>query len=172
MKKFASMKKSNASFPTKMSLLGKKAPSFSLLDQDERKRHLKDYRGRVVLLYFYPKDMTPGCTVEAKGFRDVLNDLAPLGVSVLGVSADNCLSHKKFALAHQLQFPLLADTDKKVIKAYGVLKEKSMFGKKYMGISRESFLIDKKGIVQKHYKKVVPKEHPAEVVRDVKHLKL
>lgn len=155
-----------------MTLVNKKAPSFTLLDQDKKERSLKDYRGRVVLLYFYPKDMTPGCTVEAEGFRDALNDLASLGVEVLGVSADTRGSHKKFAEKHQLNFPLLADTEKEVINAYGVLKEKSMFGKKYMGISRESFLIDKEGVIRKHYEKVTPVSHPAEVIADVKSLNL
>lgn len=155
-----------------MSLLNKKAPLFSLSDQNEKVHSLKDYRGEVVLLYFYPKDMTPGCTVEAEGFRDALNDLGPLGVVVLGVSADTCRSHKKFAEMYQLQFPLLADTEKEVITLYEVLKEKSMYGKKYMGISRESFLIDRKGVIRKHYEKVVPKDHPREVIADVQALKL
>lgn len=155
-----------------MTLVNKKAPSFTLLDQDKKERSLKDYRGKVILLYFYPKDMTPGCTVEAEGFRDALNDLASLNVEVLGVSADTCGSHKKFAEKHQLNFPLLADTEKEVINAYGVLKEKSMFGKKYMGISRESFLIDREGTIRKHYEKVVPAKHPEEVMADVASLKL
>jgi peroxiredoxin Q/BCP len=155
-----------------MTLVNTKAPDFTLLDQDEKEHSIKDYRGKIVLLYFYPKDMTPGCTVEALGFRDTLNDLKALDVQVLGVSADTCGSHKKFAQKHQLNFPLLADTDKKVINAYGVLKEKSMYGKKYMGISRESFLIDQKGKIVKHYEKVTPANHPAEVITDVKNFSL
>lgn len=155
-----------------MNLLNKSAPEFTLSDQNEKEHALRDYRGKVVLLYFYPKDMTPGCTVEAEGFRDSLNDLKALNVQVLGVSADTCGSHKKFAEKYKLNFPLLADTKKEVINAYGVLKEKSMFGKKYMGISRESFLIDTEGIVRKHYEKVVPAKHPEEVMTDVKSLNL
>lgn len=155
-----------------MSLLDATAPDFELKDQNEKTHSLTDYRGKVVLLYFYPKDMTPGCTVEAEGFRDALNDLKALNVQVLGVSADSCGSHKKFAEKHQLNFPLLADTEKLVINAYGVLKEKSMFGKKYMGISRESFLIDKEGVIRKHYEKVTPATHPEQVIADVKSLNL
>jgi peroxiredoxin Q/BCP len=155
-----------------MTLVNKKAPRFTLLDQDKKEHSLEDYHNRVVLLYFYPKDMTPGCTVEAEGFRDALSDLKALNVQVLGVSADSCGSHKKFAEKHQLNFPLLADTEKEVINAYGVLKEKSMFGKKYMGISRESFLIDREGVIRKHYENVVPAKHPEEVMADVTSLKL
>jgi peroxiredoxin Q/BCP len=92
-----------------MTLVNTKAPDFTLLDQDEKEHSIKDYRGKIVLLYFYPKDMTPGCTVEALGFRDTLNDLKALDVQVLGVSADTCGSHKKFAQKHQLNFPLLTD---------------------------------------------------------------
>lgn len=149
--------------------MNKQAPTFRLQDQDEIEHAINDYKGQYVLLYFYPKDMTPGCTVEAQGFRDSMNDLQAAGVQVLGVSADTCGSHKRFAQAHQLNFPLLADTEKQLIEAFGVLKEKSMFGKKYMGISRESFLINPSGIVVKHYEKVNPKAHPKEVLADVKH---
>jgi len=147
-----------------------KAKAFSLLDQDENKQSLKDYAGKYVLLYFYPKDMTPGCTIEAKCFRDSLNDLKKAGVQVLGVSADSVKSHKKFVEAHGLNFPLLSDPNRKVIRAYGVEKEKSMFGKKYMGISRESFLIDPEGKIIKHYEDVKPAEHAKEVLVDVKAL--
>lgn len=149
-------------------LLNKKAPDFKLLDQDEEVRSLADYKGRHILLYFYPKDMTPGCTIEAQCFRDKLNYLKKLGVQVLGVSADNVDSHKKFADAHRLNFPLLADVDKKVINKYGVWVEKSMYGKTYMGIRRDSFLINEEGVVVKHYIKVSPSEHVDEVIKDVR----
>lgn len=152
-------------------LLNKKAPDFKLPDQDQAFRSLADYKGRYVLLYFYPKDMTPGCTTEAQCFRDKLNDLKSLGVQVLGVSADDVESHKKFVEMHGLNFPLLADVSKEVIEKYGAWGEKSMYGKKYMGIMRESFLIDKNGVVIKHYAKVKPEEHAEEVIRDVKVLK-
>lgn len=151
-------------------LLGKKAPDFKLKDQDDEVRSLADYKGQWVLLYFYPKDMTPGCTTEAKCFRDKLNYLKKLGVQVLGVSADDVESHVKFANAYKLNFPLLADVDKKVINKYGVWTEKSMYGKTYMGIRRDSFLIDPKGKIVKHYIKVSPSDHPGEVAKDVKEI--
>lgn len=144
------------------------APDFNLPDQDGEKRSLKDYLGQYVLLYFYPKDMTPGCTTEAQCFRNRLNDLKALGVQVFGVSADGVESHGKFAKKHGLNFPLLADVDKEVVKKYGVWVEKSILGKKYRGIQRDSFLIDKKGVVIKHYEKVKPEEHAEEVIRDVR----
>ncbi len=147
-------------------LENKKAPDFRLQDQDGKWHDLADYKGRKVLLYFYPKDMTSGCTVEACSFRDNLGSLEKMGVVVLGVSADDVKSHGKFAEKEKLNFPLLADVDKKTIEAYGVWVGKSMYGKKYMGIQRDSFLIDEKGVVVKHYKKVKPEEHVAEVMRD------
>ncbi len=153
-------------------LLNKKAPDFKLEDQDGEVRSLADYKGDFVLLYFYPKDMTSGCTLEAQCFRDRLSKLRGLGVQVLGVSADSTESHKKFATAHKLNFPLLADVDKKVIEKYGVWVEKSMYGKIYMGIQRDSFLIDREGKIVKHYTKVNPAEHPGEVVKDVKEIEL
>lgn len=151
-------------------LLNKKAPVFKLKDQDEEVRTLADYEGRWVLLYFYPKDMTPGCTIEAQCFRDKLNYLKKLGVQVLGVSADSVESHKKFATTYKLNFPLLADVGKKVIEKYGVWVEKSMYGKTYMGIRRDSFLINRDGKIVKRYIKVSPSEHPEEVARDVKEM--
>ena len=148
----------------------KKAPNFKLLDQDGNKKSLSDYSGQWILLYFYPKDMTPGCTTEAQCFRDRINDFQKLGVQVIGVSCDSVASHKKFATKHSLNFPLLADTEKTVVHAYGVWGEKSMYGKKYMGIMRDSFLIDPDGRIVKHYVKVKPGEHVEEVLRDIKKL--
>lgn len=153
-----------------MSLVNKAAPDFELSDQDGQIRSLKDFRGQYILLYFYPKDMTPGCTTEAQCFRDRLNDLKALKVQVLGVSCDDVESHKKFVDAHGLNFPLLADVGKDVVNKYGVWLEKLMYGKKYMGIQRDSFLIDPAGIVIKHYEKVKPEDHPDEVINDVKAL--
>lgn len=152
------------------SLLNKKAPDFKLQDQEGVLRSLADYKGHYVLLYFYPKDMTPGCTTEAQCFRDKLNDLRVLGVQVLGVSADDVASHKKFVEMHGLNFPLLADTKREVIENYGVWGEKSMYGKKYMGIMRESFLINGDGVVIKHYSQVKPAEHAEEVINDMKRI--
>lgn len=150
--------------------LNEKAPAVSLLDQEGKKHSLKDYEGKYVLLYFYPKDMTPGCTIEALQFRDYMKELAALNVQIVGVSVDPCESHMQFARKHQLNFPLLADTEHKAVEAYGVWNQKSMFGKKYMGITRESFLIDPKGILIKHYAKVEPRTHAKDVIKDVKTL--
>lgn len=145
----------------------KSFPDFILPDQNGQFHSLADYRGKKVLLYFYPKDDTPGCTVEACSFRDRLNELKAHGVQVLGVSVDDMMSHKKFAEKYQLNFPLLADVDKKVVHAYGVWGERSFMGKKYMGIQRDSFLIDENGVVVKHYENVKPSTHVDEVVADV-----
>jgi len=144
-----------------------KAPTFSLPDQNGKTHSLKDYAGKKVLLYFYPKDDTPGCTTEACNFRDRLNDLKGHGVQVLGVSKDTVESHKKFVEKFHLNFPLLSDEDLTVIKAYDVWKERSMYGKKFMGVSRESFLIDEDGNIVKHYEKVKPAAHVEEVLEDV-----
>lgn len=144
--------------------IGSPAPLFSLPDQDGVTHDLAQYRGQFVLVYFYPKDNTPGCTVEACSFRDNLADLATHDVQVLGISADDVTSHRTFATQHQLTFPLLADTDKQVVTAYGVWKEKSLFGKKYMGIQRDSFLIDPQGVLIHHFEKVKPARHVAEVL--------
>lgn len=155
----------------KSKFVGKKAPDFKLKDQDGKTHSLKDYAGRIILLYFYPKDMTPGCTIEAEGFRDNFDELKKRGVIVLGVSADSESSHKKFCDKHELNFPLLSDEKKAILKKYGVWIKKSMYGREYMGISRESFLIDKDGKIIKHYSKVNPANHPEEVLKDVKSLK-
>lgn len=148
----------------------KKAPAFKLEDQDKKTHSLADYKGKWLLIYFYPRDLTSGCTVEAEGFRDSLKALQKLGVAILGVSCDDVKSHRKFADKLNLTFPLLADVDKKMVQAYGVWLEKSMYGKKYMGIQRDSFLIEPSGKIVKHYKKVKPKEHPDQVIEDVKKL--
>lgn len=152
---------------TKPVTVGKMAPDFSLLDQNGEKQSLKLYRGKKVLLYFYPKDDTPRCTVEACSFRDGYQNFLDIGLVVLGVSGDDTRSHKKFADKYNLPFPLLADIDHGVAKAYGVWVEKSMYGRKYMGIERSSFLIDEKGRLAKIYEKVKPTEHSSEVKDDL-----
>ena len=143
------------------------APAFSLLDQNEKRHTLASYLGKKVLLYFYPKDDTPGCTTEACSFRDNIKDLESRGLVVLGVSADSVKSHKKFAEKYDLPFPLLSDEDKEVCEAYGVWGKKKFMGKEYMGISRSSFLIDEKGNLLKRYDDVTPKEHVAEITSDL-----
>lgn len=147
-----------------MPTVGELVPDFTLQDQDGKTHTLSQYQGKKVVLYFYPKDMTPGCTVQAEGMRDSMNDLEAKGIVVLGVSVDDVKSHKKFVDKHNLNFPLLADTDKKVVEEYGVWKEKSMFGKKYMGIQRDTFLIDEEGKLIQHFKKVNPLKHAGQVL--------
>jgi peroxiredoxin Q/BCP len=144
--------------------VGELVPDFTLVDQDEKSHTLSQYRGKKVVLYFYPKDMTPGCTVQAEGMRDSMNDLEAKGIVVLGVSVDDVKSHKKFVEKHNLNFPLLADTEKTVVEAYGVWKEKSMFGKKYMGIQRDTFLIDEEGKLIQHFEKVNPLKHASQIL--------
>ncbi len=150
--------------------IGKEVPDFTLQDQDYESHSISDYRGQKVLLYFYPRDNTPGCTVEACDFRDALSDLKGRGVQVIGVSCDSVESHKKFVAKYGLNFPLLADVDNEVVQLYGVWIEKNMYGKKRMGIQRDSFLIDEEGRLLKHYKKVKAKEHVADVLSDVESL--
>ncbi len=146
------------------------APDFCLFDQNNTKHCLKDYKGKWVLLYFYPKDDTPGCTVEACTFRDSWSEFEKYNAIVLGVSADSAKSHKKFEEKFSLPFPLLSDPEKEVIKKYDVLKEKSMYGKTFLGIMRESFLINPEGEIEKEYKNVKPKMHAEEVLADLKEL--
>lgn len=144
-----------------------KAPNFTLMDQDGTPHTLSDYRGKKVLLYFYPKDNTPGCTKQACSYRDNLGRLEQYGVAVLGVSKDTVESHTTFAEKQSLNFPILSDADGSVCEAYGVWREKLNFGKKYLGIKREAFLIDEDGMIIKHYKTVKPGEHVEKVLQDV-----
>ncbi len=147
--------------------VGDPAPAFVLPDQDGSLRRLSDYAGRWVLLYFYPKDDTPGCTTEACSLRDNLPRFGGVAAQILGVSADSVASHKKFADKNHLPFPLLADEGHGTLEAYGVWGEKSLAGKKYLGISRTSFLIDPAGRLAKIYKDVKPAEHAAQVLQDL-----
>ena len=134
--------------------VGQKAPAFTLLDQNGEKHSLKDYLGQKVILYFYPKDNTSGCTKQACGFRDRYPAIQEKGAVVLGISKDSVASHKKFEGNHDLPFTLLSDPDAKVIQKYDVWKEKSMYGRKYMGIERSTYLIDEKGKIIKAFQKV------------------
>ncbi|HBZ01933.1 MAG TPA: thioredoxin-dependent thiol peroxidase [candidate division Zixibacteria bacterium] len=144
--------------------IGTKAPEFALPDQDGNLRKLSDYKGKPVVLYFYPKDDTPGCTKEACSFRDSFADFKKAGIEVLGVSIDNSESHVKFRKKYDLPFTLLADTDKKVVNDYGVWVEKINYGKKYWGIARTTFLIDKNGDIVHVFERVKPDEHATEVL--------
>ena len=143
---------------------GVKAPDFSLAADDGTTVALKALKGRKVVLYFYPKDDTSGCTKEACGFRDRWSDVKQAGAIVLGVSPDAVTSHQKFKQKYQLPFPLLADPDHLVAEAYGAWGEKSMYGKKYKGILRTTFLIDGEGRIARVFEKVKPEGHAAEVL--------
>lgn len=142
---------------------GTNAPDFSLQDQNGETHTIAQYKGKKVLLYFYPKDDTPGCTTEACNFRDNYKELVQAGLVVLGVSKDSVKSHKKFAEKYELPFPLLSDEDTSVCQAYGVWKLKKFMGREYVGIDRMSFLIDEEGKILKVYEEVKPKEHVSEV---------
>ena len=143
---------------------GDKAPNFKSTDQDGNPVKLGDFKGKRVVLYFYPKDDTPGCTKEACSFRDADAVYQKKGIKVLGVSTDDEKSHQKFISKFQLPFDLLADTDKSIVNAYGVWGEKSMYGKKYMGTHRKTFLIDENGKIAKIFDKVKVDEHADEVL--------
>lgn len=143
------------------------APDFALKDQSGKEHRLSDYQGKWVLVYFYPRDDTPGCTTEACGIRDQWAQFGKLKAQVFGVSADSVASHQKFAQKFKLPFPLLADEEKKMVKAYGVWGQKQFMGKSYLGIHRTSFLIDPKGRIAKVYEKVKPDLHADEVLKDL-----
>jgi peroxiredoxin Q/BCP len=144
---------------------GDTAPDFVTKDQNGNEVKLSDFRGQRVVLYFYPKDDTPGCTKQACSLRDSHDVYTEKGIKVLGVSNDDEASHRKFISKFDLPFDLLADTEKEIVNAYGVYGEKNMYGKKYMGINRMTFLIDEAGKIKKIFKKVNVSEHADEVLR-------
>lgn len=150
--------------------VGKSAPVFRLPDQDGEMHDLKSYRGKWVVLYFYPKDDTPGCTVEACQFRDNFPKFKRSKAVVLGVSVDPVKKHAKFATKYELPFTLLADEEKEVVNLYGVWAKKKFMGREYMGILRTSFLISPEGKIAKVYENVKPETHAEEVLRDIKGL--
>jgi thioredoxin-dependent peroxiredoxin len=147
--------------------VGSKAPEFTLKDQDGNKVALGDFRGKKVVLYFYPKDDTPGCTTEACGFRDAYDDMLSKGAAVIGVSADSAESHGAFRKKYKLPFLLASDPDMKAINAYGVWGEKMSFGKKTTGILRTTFVIDEDGIVERVFEKVKPEDHAKEILESL-----
>lgn len=144
---------------------GQKAPDFKAKDQNGNAVSLKDFRGKKVVLYFYPQDDTPTCTIEACNLRDNYADLKKAGFVVLGVSPDDTKSHKKFEEKYQLPFTLIEDPDKKIIDKYEVWDEKNMYGKKYMGLFRTTFLIDENGVIIKIFKKPKSKIHSEEILK-------
>lgn len=147
---------------------GDKAPAFALQTAEGQTVRLADFKGQRVVLYFYPKDDTPGCTVEACGFRDNYKALSAAGAVLLGVSPDKEAAHHKFIGKFKLPFPLLSDEEKKLCKAYGVWVKKSMYGKEYMGVARTTFVIDADGTIRKIFEKVKPDGHPEEVLAVLK----
>lgn len=147
------------------------APNFSLQDQDGVTHSLRDYAGKWVVMYFYPKDNTPGCTTEACNFRDARDAIAEFGnAEIIGISKDSVTSHKRFAGKFGLNFTLLSDPNNEIIAAYGAWQQKSMFGKKYMGIRRMTVIIDPLGNIVKEYPKADPNKHASEIVSDLKSL--
>lgn len=147
--------------------IGDKAPDFTLLDQNGAEHSLQEARGSWVLIYFYPKDDTPGCTKEACSMRDHYASLRKNGATVYGVSVDSVKSHQKFVEKYQLPFTLLADTEKTMVRDYGVWGKKRFMGREYMGTNRMSFLVDPKGKIAKIYEQVKPETHAGEVLADI-----
>lgn len=150
--------------------VGTKAPDFTLQDQDGKDVSLSDLKGKKVILYFYPKDNTSGCTKQACAFKELYPDFMEKDAIVLGVSKDSVASHKKFQEKYQLPFELLSDPEHKVIEQYDVWKEKSMYGKKYMGIVRSTYLIDEEGNIEKALEKVKPQQNPEQMLKLVEDL--
>jgi peroxiredoxin Q/BCP len=148
----------------KLLAVGDKAPDFATVDQSGARVSLKDFRGKKVVLYFYPKDDTPGCTKEACSFRDGFSKFRRRKIEILGVSVDDEKSHKKFAEKYDLPFRLLADAEKRIVKDYGVWGEKSLYGRKYMGTNRVTYVIDEQGKIAAVWPKVKPDGHADEIL--------
>jgi thioredoxin-dependent peroxiredoxin len=146
---------------------GDKAPDFKAIDQFGNSVNLSDYLGNKVILYFYPKDNTPGCTVEACNLRDNYQDLLDKGIKIIGVSADNETSHKNFTEKYNLPFPLIPDVEKKIITDYGIWGEKKFMGRTYMGIHRKTFVIDENGMIEKIFTKVDTKNHTKQIINEL-----
>ena len=148
--------------------IGDNAPDFCVLNENNDKISLSNFKGKKLILYFYPKDSTPGCTAESCNLRDNYSELLDLGYDVLGVSADNSSSHQKFIAKNELPFHLLSDTEKEVIKAYDVWGPKKFMGKVYEGIHRTTFVIDENGLIERIFTKVNTKEHTAQILETYK----
>ncbi|MFY0607775.1 MAG: thioredoxin-dependent thiol peroxidase [Cyclobacteriaceae bacterium] len=144
---------------------GDKAPAFESIDQDGNPIKLSDFEGKKIVMYFYPKDNTPGCTAESCNLRDNYDRLLEQGYVVLGVSGDSAKSHKKFIEKHDLPFPLIADEDKSVHEAFGTWGEKKMYGRTYMGTLRTTFIIDENGVIAEVIEKVKTKDHTAQILK-------
>ncbi|TNE82368.1 MAG: thioredoxin-dependent thiol peroxidase [Bacteroidetes bacterium] len=144
---------------------GDKAPNFNSINQSEKTVQLSDYTGKKLVLYFYPKDDTPGCTAEACNLRDNYDNLIKKGYAILGVSPDTAKKHQKFIEKYELPFDLLVDTDHAIAEAYGVWVEKSMYGRKYMGIARTTFIINESGIIEEVIEKVNTKNHTDQILK-------
>ncbi len=146
---------------------GDRAPAFKASDQLGRTVNLEDFKGQKIILYFYPKDNTPGCTAEACNLRDNFDDLLEHGYKIIGVSADDIESHEKFARKYRLPFPLIADTEKTIIDSYGVWGKKKFMGREYMGINRTTFIISGDGIIEKILTKVKTKDHSDQILHEM-----
>lgn len=147
--------------------IGTKAPDFTLPDQNGEMRSLSDYKGQKVILYFYPKDMTSGCTKQACAFSELYPQFREKGAVVLGVSKDSVASHKRFEEKHGLPFTLLSDTEKTVIQAYDVWKEKKLYGKTSYGVVRTTYLIDEDGVIERAFDKVKAADNPAQMLGEL-----
>ena len=146
---------------------GDKAPDFKGLDQDGNEIKLSDFKGENLIIYFYPKDSTPGCTAEACDLRDNYNMWIEKGYKVIGVSPDSQASHQKFIAKHELPFPLISDTEKDMIKAYGVWGPKKLYGREYEGLLRTTYVVGKDGLIEHVFAKVKTKEHTAQILKEI-----
>ena len=151
--------------------IGEKVPEFSLPSTGNKTVELSELKGKNIIIYFYPKDATPGCTIEGQNFRDNIRKFSSLNTVVLGVSRDKISSHEKFKKNQKFPFDLLSDEDEKLCKIFNVIKEKNMYGRKFFGIERSTFLIDKKGILRNEWRKVKVKGHVGDVLQTLKKLK-
>ncbi len=146
---------------------GDKAPDFKGINQDEQEIALSDFKGKKLILYFYPKDNTPGCTAESCNLSENYDELTQKGFEVIGVSPDDATKHQKFIANHNLKFNLIADTEKQILEAYGAWGEKKLYGRVYMGVIRTTFVIDENGTIEKIFKKVKTKDHTNQILTEM-----